>query len=37
VVYNNIGGIYENMGEYLKALSLMKRAVNIGQQSLFSA
>ncbi len=32
--YNNIGLVYENMGNYLNARSLYERAVDIGQQSL---
>jgi tetratricopeptide (TPR) repeat protein len=31
---NNIGNVYNNMGDYSKACSFYERAVNIGQQSL---
>jgi len=32
--YNNIGGVYDNMGEYSKALPYLERAFDIWQRSL---
>ncbi|CAF1533235.1 unnamed protein product, partial [Rotaria magnacalcarata] len=32
--YNNIGGVYYNMGEYSKALPLLEKALGIWRMSL---
>ncbi|CAF4370034.1 unnamed protein product, partial [Rotaria magnacalcarata] len=32
--YNNIGGVYDNMGEYSKALSYLEKALGIWRMSL---